>query len=44
MLSRGYDGAMPVYDRHAARRYEWWTAMTVPALAIAIALSAWAVR
>jgi cobalt/nickel transport system permease protein len=43
MLSRGYSGRMPLAST-AARLVDWAGALTLPAAALGIALSAWAVR
>jgi cobalt/nickel transport system permease protein len=42
MLSRGYDGAMPVTRDVAARPREWATGLALPATALVVALLAWA--
>jgi cobalt/nickel transport system permease protein len=41
MLSRGYDGAMPVTRDLAAGRRQWLTGLSLPAAALAVALTAW---
>jgi cobalt/nickel transport system permease protein len=41
MLSRGYAGAIPVFDRSTPAPFEWAAAMLLPATAAAIALAAW---
>ena len=42
MVSRGYNGAMPVYDRHRATRRDWAAALSVPAAAAVMSVVAWA--
>ena len=44
MLSRGYEGMMPVLDRRRAGRTEWTMALALPVVAGAVAVSAWLVR
>ena len=41
MLSRGYHGAMPVYGHDTGTGRQWLAALSVPALAAAISLTAW---
>jgi cobalt/nickel transport system permease protein len=43
MVSRGYDGAMPVLHHHRASRAEWATALSLPAAAAAVSITAWLV-
>lgn len=43
MLSRGYDGRMPVIDEVAATRGQWAAASALPLAAVAVALTAWTV-
>jgi cobalt/nickel transport system permease protein len=43
MVSRGYDGSMPVLQELAASRREWLAALTVPAAAALVAVTAWGV-
>ncbi|HEX2314923.1 MAG TPA: cobalt ECF transporter T component CbiQ [Thermomonospora sp.] len=43
MLSRGYDGRMPVLHDAGATRVQWATAAVLPALAAVIASAAWMV-
>jgi cobalt/nickel transport system permease protein len=42
MLSRGYTGQLPRTDTGGAGRSDWTTAMTLPAAALTVALTAWA--
>jgi cobalt/nickel transport system permease protein len=42
MVSRGYNGAMPVFDRHRAAGRDWAVALSLPATAAAISIVAWA--
>ncbi|MDP9396317.1 MAG: cobalt ECF transporter T component CbiQ [Actinomycetota bacterium] len=42
MLSRGYDGHMPVLSDERAPRRAWASAATLPLAGLAVALSAWA--
>jgi cobalt/nickel transport system permease protein len=42
MLSRGFDGSLPILPQQAAPRREWVMSMTVPALGAVIATLAWA--
>ena len=44
MLSRGYTGTMPAVHDLRAERAEWVRAALLPLLALAVALTAWAVR
>jgi cobalt/nickel transport system permease protein len=44
MVSRGYRGSMPVYSHSAATRRDWLAALSLPALAAVISLSAWTMR
>lgn len=44
MLSRGYTGTMPDVHDVRADRAQWTTAATLPLLALAVAVAAWAVR
>jgi cobalt/nickel transport system permease protein len=44
MLSRGYDGRMPVLYEAGATRAQWATAAVPPAVAVLIASTAWMVR
>ena len=41
MLSRGYDGAMPVTREVVAGRRQWLTGLALPAVALALTLTAW---
>jgi cobalt/nickel transport system permease protein len=41
MVSRGYDGAMPVLHQHRASRSEWALALSLPAAAAAVSMTAW---
>jgi cobalt/nickel transport system permease protein len=41
MLSRGYDGRMPVTDEAAAMPAQWALALALPAAALAVALTSW---
>jgi cobalt/nickel transport system permease protein len=41
MLSRGYDGTMPVTRDVAAGRREWLTGLALPGAALVVALTAW---
>ncbi len=43
MVSRGYDGAMPVLHQHRAGRAEWAMALSLPAAAAAVSAAAWLV-
>ena len=43
MVSRGYDGAMPLLQHHRASRAEWALALSLPAAAAAVSLTAWLV-
>jgi cobalt/nickel transport system permease protein len=40
MVSRGYDGSMPVLHEHRASRTEWTLALSLPLAAAAVAMSA----
>jgi cobalt/nickel transport system permease protein len=40
MVSRGYDGSMPVLHEHRASRTEWGLALSLPVAAAAVAMSA----
>ena len=44
MVSRGYDGEMPVLDDHAARLREWAIALALPFAAAVVCLAAWMLR
>jgi cobalt/nickel transport system permease protein len=44
MLSRGFAGDMPSFGMAAATRSMWVAALTVPAIALAVCLSAWGLR
>ena len=44
MLSRGFDGSLPVLSEQAASKREWATSLAVPALGATIATVAWAVQ
>jgi len=44
MLSRGFDGSLPVLEEQAASRREWAACMAVPALGAAIAAFAWVIQ
>ncbi len=44
MVSRGYTGSMPVMEQHRATAAEWWWALGVPAAAVAVSATAWALR
>lgn len=44
MLSRGYTGTMPDVHDVRADRTQWTTAATLPLMALAVAVTAWAVR
>ncbi len=44
MLSRGFTGEMPSFGMVTATRQMWVVAMVVPALTLAICLSAWGLR
>ena len=44
MLSRGYDGTMPDPGGTGALPAQWATALTLPALAVVLAVAAWVVR
>lgn len=44
MVSRGFTGAMPVLEESGASRAQWLAAMAFPALAAAIAATAWVLR
>ena len=41
MVSRGYDGSMPVIDEVTARRAQWGTAAALAAAALAVCLVGW---
>ncbi len=41
MLSRGYDGALPVLDDRAASRRDWALAAALPGAALVVCLTAW---
>jgi cobalt/nickel transport system permease protein len=41
MVSRGYNGAMPVYAHATATRRQWLRALAVPATAAVVSLAAW---
>jgi cobalt/nickel transport system permease protein len=43
MVSRGYDGSMPVLANHRASRAEWVLALSLPAAAAAVSITAWLV-
>jgi cobalt/nickel transport system permease protein len=43
MVARGYDGSMPVLHHHRARRAEWAMALSLPAAAAAVSITAWLV-
>jgi cobalt/nickel transport system permease protein len=43
MVSRGYDGAMPVLHHHRAGRAEWAMALSLPVAAAAVSITAWLV-
>jgi cobalt/nickel transport system permease protein len=43
MVSRGYDGAMPLLQQHRAGRAEWALALSLPTAAAAVSLTAWLV-
>jgi cobalt/nickel transport system permease protein len=43
MVSRGYDGAMPVLHHHRAGRAEWALALSLPVAAAAVSITAWLV-
>jgi cobalt/nickel transport system permease protein len=44
MVSRGYGGSMPVLHDLGATRGQWLAALALPALAAAVALTAWVAR
>lgn len=44
MLSRGFDGSLPVLAEQAASRREWALSLALPALGASIAAVAWAVQ
>ncbi|MGH8900876.1 MAG: cobalt ECF transporter T component CbiQ [Egibacteraceae bacterium] len=44
MLSRGFDGSLPILEEQAASRREWVTSLTIPALGATIAALAWVVQ
>ncbi|MGH8929691.1 MAG: cobalt ECF transporter T component CbiQ [Egibacteraceae bacterium] len=44
MLSRGFDGSLPVLDELAGSRREWLTSLAVPVLGATVATLAWIVR
>lgn len=44
MVSRGWSGAMPVLDDRRASSQQWAAALVLPATALAVSLSAWAVQ
>ena len=44
MVSRGYEGSMPVLDAGAAAPRQWATGLTLPAAALVVAVAAWAVQ
>jgi cobalt/nickel transport system permease protein len=41
MVSRGYNGSMPVQHHRRASAYQWLAALSVPAVAAGISLAAW---
>jgi cobalt/nickel transport system permease protein len=43
MVARGYDGSMPVLHHHRASRAEWAMALSLPAAAAAVSVTAWLV-
>ena len=44
MVSRGYNGAMPVQHHRRASVYQWLAALSLPAAAALVAVTAWGVR
>ncbi len=44
MLARGYDGVLPVVDDETGAPRSWPIALSLPAVAIVVAVAAWAVR
>ena len=44
MVSRGFDGTFPVLDDRRASPAQWAAALAVPAVAMLVAATAWAVR
>jgi cobalt/nickel transport system permease protein len=42
MQARGFDGSLPLLDGHGATRRQWSLALALPALAAAVAATAWA--
>ena len=43
MVARGYDGSMPALHHHRASRAEWAMALSLPAAAAAVSVTAWLV-
>jgi cobalt/nickel transport system permease protein len=43
MVARGYEGSMPVLHHHRASRAEWAMALSLPAAAAAVSVTAWLV-
>jgi cobalt/nickel transport system permease protein len=44
MVSRGYSGSMPVYSHNNANRRQWILALSAPALAAVVSVTAWSLR
>jgi cobalt/nickel transport system permease protein len=44
MMSRGYAGSMPVLQDLDATRGQWLAALSLPAVAALVAVTAWGVR
>ena len=44
MVSRGYCGSMPVASHRAATRRDWLGALSLPAVAAVVSLTAWMLR
>lgn len=43
MLSRGFDGTVPILSEHAASPYEWAGAMSLPLVAACVSALAWVI-
>lgn len=44
MVSRGYEGSMPLRHQHVARPRDWVVALALPVLVAAISVTAWVLR